>query len=63
MRLTEVLHQALVLALALLLAIGTAAAIGNAVTNAVGARVNKFPMSPKNVLDAIANAAKTEGKA
>jgi xanthine dehydrogenase YagR molybdenum-binding subunit len=42
--------------------IGTAAAIGNAVTNAVGVRVNKFPMSPKNVLDAIA-ASKNEGKA
>ena len=43
--------------------ISTAAAIGNAVSNAVGVRVNKFPMSPKNVLDAIASASKNEGKA
>lgn len=43
--------------------IGTAAAIGNAVTNAVGVRVSRFPMSPKNVLDAIAAAKNSEGKA
>ena len=36
--------------------IGTAAAIGNAVTNAIGVRVPKWPMSPKNVLDALAAA-------
>src|SRR5437763_9958445 len=34
--------------------IATAAAIGNAVTNAIGVRVPKWPMSPKNVLDALA---------
>ena len=43
--------------------IGTAAAIGNAVTNAVGVRVGQFPMSPMNVLNAIATASKNEGKA
>ena len=42
--------------------ISTAAAIGNAVTNAIGARVNKFPMSPMNVLNAMASSSK-EGKA
>jgi len=42
--------------------ISTAAAIGNAVTNAIGVRVNKFPMSPMNVLNALASASK-EGKA
>lgn len=42
--------------------IGTAAAIGNAVTNAIGVRVPKWPMTPKNVLDALASASK-EGKA
>ncbi len=43
--------------------IGTAAAIGNAVCNAIGVRVPRFPMSPKNVLDAIAAASHQEGKA
>ena len=43
--------------------IGTAAAIGNAVTNAIGVRVAQFPMSPMNVLNAIASASKNEGKA
>jgi xanthine dehydrogenase YagR molybdenum-binding subunit len=38
--------------------IGTAAAIGNAVANAIGVRVPNWPMSPKNVLDAIAAASK-----
>jgi xanthine dehydrogenase YagR molybdenum-binding subunit len=42
--------------------ISTAAAIGNAVANAIGVRVPNFPMSPKNVLDALASASK-EGKA
>jgi xanthine dehydrogenase YagR molybdenum-binding subunit len=42
--------------------ISTAAAIGNAVTNAIGVRVPNWPMSPKNVLDALASASK-EGKA
>jgi xanthine dehydrogenase YagR molybdenum-binding subunit len=40
--------------------IGTAAAIGNAVTNAIGVRVPTWPMSPMNVLNALA---KQEGKA
>ncbi len=39
--------------------ISTAAAIGNAVANAIGVRVPKWPMSPMNVLNALA----TEGKA
>ncbi|MFO0950881.1 MAG: xanthine dehydrogenase family protein molybdopterin-binding subunit [Isosphaeraceae bacterium] len=42
--------------------IGTAAAIGNAVANAVGVRVPEWPMSPRNVLNALASASK-EGKA
>jgi xanthine dehydrogenase YagR molybdenum-binding subunit len=42
--------------------ISTAAAIGNAVTNAIGVRVSEWPMSPRNVLNALAKAAK-EGKA
>jgi xanthine dehydrogenase YagR molybdenum-binding subunit len=43
--------------------IGTAAAIGNAVTNAIGVRVPNWPMSPMNVLNALAKASSTEGKA
>ncbi len=35
--------------------ISTAAAIGNAVTNAIGVRVPKWPMSPMNVLNALSN--------
>jgi xanthine dehydrogenase YagR molybdenum-binding subunit len=42
--------------------IATAAAIGNAVTNAVGVRVADWPMSPRNILNALATASK-EGKA
>jgi xanthine dehydrogenase YagR molybdenum-binding subunit len=42
--------------------ISTAAAIGNAVANAIGVRVPEFPMSPMNVLNALASASK-EGKA
>ena len=42
--------------------ISTAAAIGNAVTNAIGVRVPEWPMSPRNILNALAKAAK-EGKA
>jgi len=38
--------------------ISTAAAIGNAVTNAIGVRVTDWPMSPKNVLNALASANK-----
>lgn len=34
--------------------IGTAAAIGNAVANAIGVRVPNWPMSPMNVLEALA---------
>ncbi|MDX2039185.1 MAG: xanthine dehydrogenase family protein molybdopterin-binding subunit [Isosphaeraceae bacterium] len=40
--------------------IATAAAIGNAVTNAVGVRVPHWPMSPMNVLNALAS---NQGKA
>jgi len=42
--------------------ISTAAAIANAVTNAIGVRVTEWPMSPRNVLNALATASK-EGKA
>jgi xanthine dehydrogenase YagR molybdenum-binding subunit len=42
--------------------IATAAAIANAVTNAIGVRVPEWPMSPRNVLNALATASK-EGKA
>jgi xanthine dehydrogenase YagR molybdenum-binding subunit len=42
--------------------ISTAAAIANAVTNAIGVRVAEWPMSPRNVLNALATASK-EGKA
>jgi xanthine dehydrogenase YagR molybdenum-binding subunit len=42
--------------------ISTAAAIGNAVANAIGVRVSEWPMSPRNVLNALALASK-EGKA
>ncbi len=42
--------------------IATAAAIANAVTNAIGVRVTEWPMTPRNVLNALA-AAPTEGKA
>ena len=42
--------------------ISTAAAIGNAVANAIGVRVGEWPMSPRNVLNALATASR-EGKA
>ncbi len=42
--------------------ISTAAAIGNAVTNAIGVRVSEWPMSPRNVLNALATASR-EGRA
>jgi len=42
--------------------ISTAAAIGNAVANAIGVRVAEWPMTPRNVLNALAMASK-EGKA
>lgn len=38
--------------------ISTAAAIGNAVANAIGVRVPEWPMSPRNVLNALAAASK-----
>jgi xanthine dehydrogenase YagR molybdenum-binding subunit len=38
--------------------IATAAAIGNAVANAIGVRVPDWPMSPRNVLNALATASK-----
>ena len=44
--------------------VSTAAAIGNAVTNAIGVRVPEWPMSPMNVLNALAARGKApEGKA
>jgi xanthine dehydrogenase YagR molybdenum-binding subunit len=42
--------------------IATAAAIANAVTNAIGVRVPEWPMTPRNVLNALATSSK-EGKA
>lgn len=42
--------------------IATAAAIANAVANAIGVRVADWPMSPRNVLNALATSSK-EGKA
>jgi xanthine dehydrogenase YagR molybdenum-binding subunit len=42
--------------------ISTAAAIGNAVTNAIGVRVPEWPMTPRNVLNALATASR-EGRA
>ena len=42
--------------------IATAAAIANAVTNAIGVRVTRWPMTPRNVLNALATASQ-EGKA
>jgi xanthine dehydrogenase YagR molybdenum-binding subunit len=42
--------------------IATAAAIANAVTNAIGVRVPRWPMTPRNVLNALATASQ-EGKA
>ena len=38
--------------------IATAAAIANAVTNAIGVRVPEWPMSPRNILNALATASK-----
>ncbi|MFO0910248.1 MAG: molybdopterin cofactor-binding domain-containing protein [Isosphaeraceae bacterium] len=38
--------------------IATAAAIANAVTNAIGVRVPEWPMSPRNILNALASASK-----
>jgi xanthine dehydrogenase YagR molybdenum-binding subunit len=43
--------------------ISTAAAIGNAVTNAIGVRVAEWPMSPRNVLNALANKSQKNGEA
>lgn len=43
--------------------VSTAAAIANAVTNAIGVRVPEWPMSPRNVLNALAAADKNKGKA
>lgn len=42
--------------------ISTAAAIGNAVANAIGVRVPEWPMTPRNVLNALATASR-EGRA
>jgi len=43
--------------------ISTAAAIGNAVTNAIGVRVPEWPMSPRNVLNALASKSQKNGEA
>ena len=43
--------------------ISTMAAIGNAVANAIGVRVPDFPMTPMNVLNALATASNANGKA
>ncbi len=43
--------------------ISTAAAIGNAVSNAIGVRVPQWPMSPRNVLNALATASNALAKA
>ncbi|WP_422929821.1 xanthine dehydrogenase family protein molybdopterin-binding subunit [Singulisphaera sp. PoT] len=43
--------------------ISTAAAIGNAVANAIGVRVPEWPMSPRNVLNALASQANKNGEA
>ena len=42
--------------------ISTAAAIGNAVANAIGVRVVQWPMTPRNILNALATASR-EGRA
>jgi xanthine dehydrogenase YagR molybdenum-binding subunit len=42
--------------------ISTAAAIANAVANAIGVRVSEWPMTPRNVLNALATASR-EGRA
>jgi xanthine dehydrogenase YagR molybdenum-binding subunit len=42
--------------------VSTAAAIGNAVTNAIGVRVPDWPMSPMNILNALASASKANGR-
>ncbi|MBV8317610.1 MAG: xanthine dehydrogenase family protein molybdopterin-binding subunit [Planctomycetaceae bacterium] len=43
--------------------ISTAAAIANAVTNAIGVRVPQWPMSPRNVLNALATESQKSGEA
>ncbi|MBV8555399.1 MAG: molybdopterin-dependent oxidoreductase, partial [Planctomycetaceae bacterium] len=43
--------------------ISTAAAIANAVTNAIGVRVPQWPMSPRNVLNALALKSQKNGEA
>jgi xanthine dehydrogenase YagR molybdenum-binding subunit len=43
--------------------ISTAAAIGNAVTNAIGVRVAEWPMTPRNVLNALATKSEKNGEA
>jgi xanthine dehydrogenase YagR molybdenum-binding subunit len=42
--------------------ISTAAAIGNAVANAIGVRVSEWPMTPRNILNALAKSS-NEGRA
>lgn len=43
--------------------VSTAAAIANAVTNAIGVRVAEWPMSPRNVLNALAMKSSKNGEA
>jgi xanthine dehydrogenase YagR molybdenum-binding subunit len=43
--------------------VSTAAAIANAVTNAIGVRVAEWPMSPRNVLNALALKSQKNGEA
>jgi xanthine dehydrogenase YagR molybdenum-binding subunit len=43
--------------------ISTAAAIANAVSNAIGVRVPQWPMSPRNVLNALATKSQKNGEA
>jgi xanthine dehydrogenase YagR molybdenum-binding subunit len=42
--------------------ISTAAALANAVTNAIGVRVPHLPLSPMNILNALATASKANGR-
>ncbi len=42
--------------------VSTAAAIANAVTNAIGVRVAEWPMSPRNVLNALATKSSKNGR-
>ena len=43
--------------------VSTAAAIANAVTNAIGVRVTEWPMTPRNILNALAHKSQKNGEA